>query len=724
MSVSIVTKFLISILYIALSFDDVIAVEAGIVATDATTIRVAINTKQNVRFLRRKTIKHRMVEEISGVNEGTLDESTMPQEGVDNEEGDIGSEEGNDEETNYESQEGGESGTNYNAQEVSNVARDEGTNYESQEGIDGEGDGGTNYEPQQQGTEEETNTKAQLESEEETNDVSDEGPDVETKDESQEGAYEGENDEAANDESQEGDMETNDESQDGADLETNDESHEQGDVDESDESQEGTDSEENDESQEGTDAEENDESQEGTEQEDDDESQEDGAEIDTTNTDDQDVGDEYDEKLAEMSSSSSSSTKLSPDELETTVATTEIDQEKDATADHDDQYFDVKTTPSGDSTDNTSIDNETFDGDAPVSSSTDWTIAKNATLNAPFGLGIGPVILNGTLPVSAAEANEAGEYGEGYEGGDNVDQEDTTGATKSMAATNNEYPEGQDENQSMPGQLNSLDSDEGGEDEEQAVPTTKTIKAGVHGYDEVGPSANEIGGEHLSGEEETSPTSTLGDRSKVSSTVAEEVEDQALVGEFPSLGVSGQTPTSSNPNSYYDATTEQQGGASDKQSFGQYDNSIPGDASDHYSPPSDENDPLVQEEEVEQEKQQEKGGTTDATPSFNWKEKTPAEMAALAEEEAKNMAADKYVKLIISVASILSIGLMLLVAQQLVENPNGGCSKFCRCMIGCVRCIIVPFRMVLCCELCNKRARDRRTHSVISRHDDDLEFTL
>lgn len=92
------------------------------------------------------------------------------------------------------------------------------------------------------------------------------------------------------------------------------------------------------------------------------------------------------------------------------------------------------------------------------------------------------------------------------------------------------------------------------------------------------------------------------------------------------------------------------------------------------------------------------------------------------EQEAENMANDKYVRYVSIVSAILGVVFMLFVAQQMVENPNGTCAKICRVSVACLRLVVLPFRVIFCCYGCTQRSRDRRTHMVLE-NDADLELT-
>ena len=103
-----------------------------------------------------------------------------------------------------------------------------------------------------------------------------------------------------------------------------------------------------------------------------------------------------------------------------------------------------------------------------------------------------------------------------------------------------------------------------------------------------------------------------------------------------------------------------------------------------------------------------------------WTNKTPQELAELAEHEAEEMLQDKYVIFVIVVMSIVASAFTLFVAQQMVENPQGCTAKICRCWVAIFRILCCPLRMLCCC--CGSRSSsssisddaDRREHNRLS----------
>jgi hypothetical protein len=100
-----------------------------------------------------------------------------------------------------------------------------------------------------------------------------------------------------------------------------------------------------------------------------------------------------------------------------------------------------------------------------------------------------------------------------------------------------------------------------------------------------------------------------------------------------------------------------------------------------------------------------------------WADKTPEEVAALAEADALRVMQAKYIPLILIAMTLVSTAFTLFVAQQMVENPNGMMAKICRCMVAVARIVTFPLRYCLCGADCSRgarnRRRDRRTHDVL-----------
>ena len=101
-----------------------------------------------------------------------------------------------------------------------------------------------------------------------------------------------------------------------------------------------------------------------------------------------------------------------------------------------------------------------------------------------------------------------------------------------------------------------------------------------------------------------------------------------------------------------------------------------------------------------------------------WEEKTTLEKA---EAEWDEISHDKNVKIVSIVFGVTGFLLLIFVAHQLIENPDGFFGKLCRCVLACVRILCWPVRAV-CCR--SSRARDRRTHQLVaSEYSHDLELT-
>jgi len=143
-----------------------------------------------------------------------------------------------------------------------------------------------------------------------------------------------------------------------------------------------------------------------------------------------------------------------------------------------------------------------------------------------------------------------------------------------------------------------------------------------------------------------------------------------------------------------------------------------------YIPPSD--DPLDEIKEQEED-------IADQWHKEDWSNKTPQELAALAEVEADKIMHDKYVPLVAVAVAVVCFAFLFVVVQQLVENPNGCLSKTCKCTVAFFRIISWPVRMILCCGLCCGSSAREPDHQLLgdSEHmskngrsfsDDDLEF--
>lgn len=113
----------------------------------------------------------------------------------------------------------------------------------------------------------------------------------------------------------------------------------------------------------------------------------------------------------------------------------------------------------------------------------------------------------------------------------------------------------------------------------------------------------------------------------------------------------------------------------------------------------------------------------DAWKNQTWANKTPREVVDIIEREITMMFHDKYVHFIIITMSLLSIWFTLYVVQQIIENPNGALSKFCRCTIACLRILCCPIYTILCCPCCasKKNRPNTKEYSHLPLHDDAID---
>jgi len=102
----------------------------------------------------------------------------------------------------------------------------------------------------------------------------------------------------------------------------------------------------------------------------------------------------------------------------------------------------------------------------------------------------------------------------------------------------------------------------------------------------------------------------------------------------------------------------------------------------------------------------------------DWANKTPQELEALALDETDKILHDKYVPLVATAVALVCFSFMLVVVQQLVENPNGCLSKACKCTVACLRILSWPIRMILCCGLCCGSSSARQPdHHILGSSD-------
>ena len=111
--------------------------------------------------------------------------------------------------------------------------------------------------------------------------------------------------------------------------------------------------------------------------------------------------------------------------------------------------------------------------------------------------------------------------------------------------------------------------------------------------------------------------------------------------------------------------------------------------------------------------------TMDAWKNQTWANKTPREVVDMIENEINTMLHDKYVHFVVITMSIVSILLTLYIVQQIIENPDGVMSKFCRCTIACLRILCCPLYTIVCCPCCrtNKKRPNAKEYSHLPLHD-------
>jgi len=115
-----------------------------------------------------------------------------------------------------------------------------------------------------------------------------------------------------------------------------------------------------------------------------------------------------------------------------------------------------------------------------------------------------------------------------------------------------------------------------------------------------------------------------------------------------------------------------------------------------------------------------------------WKNKGPVEWV---QDEANSLAADQNVVIVSAVLGTLGLILLLITAQQMLENPDGCCGKICRCWVAVFRILCWPCRKICCCgggsSNSGSRRASRRTHDMVGENGDnynsgyshDLELT-
>ena len=79
------------------------------------------------------------------------------------------------------------------------------------------------------------------------------------------------------------------------------------------------------------------------------------------------------------------------------------------------------------------------------------------------------------------------------------------------------------------------------------------------------------------------------------------------------------------------------------------------------------------------------------------------------EHQAEEIIEDRNVDIVATILIVVSILIMICVAQQMVENPDGCCARLCRCTVATCR---AATNCCCCCGL-SARAKERRTHDLI-----------
>lgn len=92
------------------------------------------------------------------------------------------------------------------------------------------------------------------------------------------------------------------------------------------------------------------------------------------------------------------------------------------------------------------------------------------------------------------------------------------------------------------------------------------------------------------------------------------------------------------------------------------------------------------------------------------------------EKEAEEFVEDPYVRIASLVFTVVCVTLLIIVAQQMVENPDGFCAKLCRWTVAFFQMLCYPFILCLCCGGRNKA---HHTHTLVSTDGfDDYDHDL
>ena len=93
------------------------------------------------------------------------------------------------------------------------------------------------------------------------------------------------------------------------------------------------------------------------------------------------------------------------------------------------------------------------------------------------------------------------------------------------------------------------------------------------------------------------------------------------------------------------------------------------------------------------------------------------------EKQAEDILRDRNVKIASSVLGVVGFILLVLTAQQMIENPDGCCAKICRCTVATIRILCFP---ITCCLCPRKKRAHHHDYSIANRDYDygsDLELT-
>jgi hypothetical protein len=88
--------------------------------------------------------------------------------------------------------------------------------------------------------------------------------------------------------------------------------------------------------------------------------------------------------------------------------------------------------------------------------------------------------------------------------------------------------------------------------------------------------------------------------------------------------------------------------------------------------------------------------------------------ADMAKAEYDSMVHDRNVLIVATVFGALGFVLLLVTAQQMIENPDGCCARMCRCSIAFWRVVCWP-----CRKVCGCAKPKRRGHAVVAGGDND-----